>query len=84
MLLIPNRFDYTNARTKKNNIEAQNKEEAIVLSMDKLQIMHEKKRNCTSKEEEPHATTLGRNRRGVKEVVNFSNIYGSLFAKIIS
>jgi hypothetical protein len=69
---------------RKTTSKAQNKEEAIVLSMDKLQIMHEKKRNCTSKEEEPHATTLGRNRRRGKEVVNFSNIYGSLFAKIIS
>jgi hypothetical protein len=52
--------------------------------MDKLQITQEKKRNGTSKEEEPHVATLRRNRRGHEEVVNFSSIYGSLFAKSIS
>jgi hypothetical protein len=50
--------------------------------MDKLQITQEKKRNGTSKEEEPHAATLRRNKGG-EEVVNFSSIYGSLFAKSI-
>lgn len=51
--------------------------------MDKLQITQEKKRNGTSKEEEPHAATIRRNRGGGEEVVNFSSIYGSLFAKSI-
>jgi hypothetical protein len=43
--------------------------------------MQEKKKNGTSKKEEPHVATLRRNRKGGKEVVNFSSIYGSLFAK---
>jgi hypothetical protein len=41
----------------RNNAQAENKEEAIVFSMDKLQITQERKRNGTSKEEKPCAPT---------------------------
>jgi hypothetical protein len=61
-------------QVQRNNVEAQNKEEAIVLSMDKFQITQEKKKNGTSKEEQPHAAALRRNKRRGKEVVNFSSI----------
>jgi hypothetical protein len=53
--LIPNKLDSTNARTKRNNVEAQSKEEVTVFSMHKLQTTQEKKRNGTSNEEESHA-----------------------------
>jgi hypothetical protein len=69
--LIPNKLHSTNARTKRNNVEAQSEEEVAVFPMHKLQTTQEKKRNGTSKEEESHALALGRNRGRGKKVVNF-------------
>jgi hypothetical protein len=53
-------LDYTNVKTNRTNVEALNKEEAIILCMDKLQIMQENKRNGTSKEEECHNPALAK------------------------
>jgi hypothetical protein len=72
--LIPNRLDSTNARTKRNSVEAKSNEEMTISFVDKLQTTHERKRNGTSKEEESHVATLGKNRGRGKKVVNFSNI----------
>jgi hypothetical protein len=79
--LIPDRLNSTNARTERNNVEANSNKEATIFCVDKFQTMQERKRNGTSKEEEFHVATLGKNRGKGKKVVNFSIIEGSFFAK---
>ncbi len=72
--MIPNRLDSTNARTERNSVEAKSNEEMTISFVDKLQTTQERKRNGTSKEEEFHVATLGKNRVRGKKVVNFSSI----------
>jgi hypothetical protein len=71
--LIPNACSLSsNARTKRNNAEAHNKQAAIIFLVDELRITQEKKRNGTSKEEESDAVASRLNRRKGKKNVTFS------------
>ncbi len=72
--MIPNILDSTNARTKRNSVEAKSNEEMTISFVDKLQTTHERKRNGTSKEEESHVVTSRINKGRGKKNVNFSII----------